>query len=181
LAHDKQRVLGATPDSPGAWASWREWLEFHDTSLVNYAIAALAPTHLEENQLVYVLVQHVHGAPAQRQHRVVAVRLAPRAWPDYPNPFLSAWAERKALARSRNGGAGVIVIDAIYGADTAVRVTRCFTFDAAHRATAPVNDPRALLTRNVDEGLRPRLCCANVEKDNGTCCCGGWTHKEMRD
>ncbi|KAA1476450.1 hypothetical protein DENSPDRAFT_913946 [Dentipellis sp. KUC8613] len=188
----RAEVTAAMSDQ--AWVDFTSWIEFHHTSLINCAAAAI---NLRENpgadadRFLAVCVHYCNapGDPMERRFCVqsaFSVDLRDQGHdPATVAKMRSMQASRLSIVEmgkkrleARYAGTGTYIVYADF--DTyKFPYAKAFAIDRDVASARRNPDWAPLLVEYITQGKKPRFCCGKLEE--GGCCCGGWTHAEYQD
>lgn len=183
----KQRAnLTAKTGNPQAYVDFMAWIEYHHTTLINCAVAAIDVKYepgADEHVFLH-LCTHYCNEPGQKMQsrfcsmsgKGVDMREEPEV-AESMKELLKQRAQYVEIGKKQYGkdygGTGMYMLHADFNT-TVVPFAKIFNFDKATANAEPHPEYGRLYTEYITEGKKMRFCCGQIAE--GICCCGGWTH-----
>ncbi|VDB90206.1 unnamed protein product [Peniophora sp. CBMAI 1063] len=183
--------------NPRAWNDLTQWLDFHHDTLANAALAHVitlvtSEKGHEQTHVAAIVLKYLNDAslPPQRRFRFLQFAFKPLDFS--PNSSLAGLASEVPTIKGRANlvnrffhiRTGIYNVQVDFGHKDWVQLPQTYIFSDAHLKAKPVQSLEsvvaATLYTDFSRGRRHRFCCGHVQ-ELSRCCCGGWTHEEIKD
>ncbi|KZV60335.1 hypothetical protein PENSPDRAFT_355083 [Peniophora sp. CONT] len=194
LCDDSKSASG----NPSAWLDFAKWMEYHDDSILNAALAyfiSKGPGSEDNYALCLFLIYDSEAPLVERKFQVHDAQFIHKDLPDtpyIPQAVIKAalephdptphnlWQSRLGLITTGPVRKGTCIFVPSWSATGGSGLFyRSFNM-TEKQLSADVNaymHPRRMLMKMFELGQKYRICCGDI-RETSTCCCGGWTHED---